>query len=169
MTSHEEMASTESVPVDEGASLSDRIAVLEALFVQQARAGPEPDEPAQRSLISSNDIQDLMFDLPSRVGLRDEARWLIKLLKDLRADKLDMTSLDLRILGRLKYLHAKDTWDDATCERIQNALDAHARTIKCEDDINIIIAKAKSKGFRSSGSHGGGRGKRKSRGRSLRQ
>ncbi len=164
MTSHERDIDVSDEATQPQDALADRILALEQLVADQARTNRALTDTIAHGGHSSTDL--LMLDLPTKFGLRDESKWLIRLLRDVRSDSLDVVALELRILGRLKLLSAKDTWDEGTCERIANALDAQARSISCEDDIDAIVAKAKSKGFRrSGGGPTGNRGKRKARGR----
>ncbi|KAG9396494.1 hypothetical protein J8273_1477 [Carpediemonas membranifera] len=66
----------------------------------------------------------LTLELPSRFGLRDEARFLRELMRDWRLQVLDEQGLELRLLARYKLLMVKDEYDDATSDRAANLLRA---------------------------------------------
>ncbi|KAG9390628.1 hypothetical protein J8273_7993 [Carpediemonas membranifera] len=101
-----------------------------------------------------HDAADEIFDpfealvnLPNRFGLRDEAKWLYAMERDLIAGRLSsIPALIVKIYGRQQLLLLKDSWDDATAERCSNLLNSSPPRTRAA--VDILVAKAKIKGIK---------------------
>ncbi|KAG9392719.1 hypothetical protein J8273_5978 [Carpediemonas membranifera] len=114
---------------------------------QQLQDQESIEDEQQDAVDDIFDPFEALVNLPNRFGLRDEAKWLYAMERDLIAGRLaTIPALRVKIYGRQQLLLLKDSWDDATSERCSNLFKSAPPRTRAA--VDILVAKAKIKGIK---------------------